>query len=135
MMWHAPVLSLLRESGLFREVRMEGAKVRATLGDNRFLDIHFDPESRSYSYAFIDLSLSHAGDKRLFGWDDFPHIGDAALAGLSDYPHHFQRRGSDGRWQFSPSEFRGEIDAEIVKVIEFVRRFLANEAKGATDNA
>ncbi len=110
MIWHAPVLSLLRESGLFREVRMEGAKVRATLGDNRFLDIHFDPESRSYSYAFIDLSLSHAGDQRLFGWVDFPHRGDAALAGLSDYPpHHFQRRGSDGRWQLSRQNFAGRL--------------------------
>jgi len=65
--WHASVIRILRESGLFMEVKLTGGKVRAILGATKFLDVHFDPTSKSYSYAVIDLALPYAGDKRLFG--------------------------------------------------------------------
>ncbi len=122
--WYAPVIRILRQSGLFTEVHLQGGKVRAVLSDSRFLDIHFDPTTSSYSYALIDLTLTYAGDKRLFGWDDFPHPDQPALHALSSHPHHFQERLSDGRWQFSASPFRGNVEKEIVEVLKVMRRRL-----------
>ncbi len=81
-LWHAGVMRLLRESGLFVNVQLSGGKVRALLSETRFLDIHFDPTSRSYSYALIDLTLFYPGDKRILGWDDYPHPGALDLAKL-----------------------------------------------------
>ncbi len=129
MIWHTAVLHLLRQSGLFTEVQLTGAKVRASLSATRFLDIHFDPTSKSYSYALIDLSLPYEGDKRLFGWDDYPHVGDEIFAKLPSYPHHFQERASDGKWIFSESEFRGEIESEIAAVIDYLRDYLKRTEK------
>lgn len=88
--WHAQIIRVLRESGLFSEVQPIGAKVRAFLSPTLFLDIHFDPTTQSYSYAVIDLRLLQAGDKRLFGWDDFPHPDYEPLIRLASYPHLFQ---------------------------------------------
>lgn len=58
-LWHVGVMRLLRESGLFTGVQLSGGKVRALISETRFLDIHFDPNSRSYSYALDrpDLTL------------------------------------------------------------------------------
>lgn len=53
-MWHKSVLRQLHQSGLFREVILAGAKVRASLSETVFLDIHYDPTSGGYSYALID---------------------------------------------------------------------------------
>ena len=100
MVWHAIVVRLLLDSGLFSEVSLIGGKVRAKVDLTRYLDIHFDPTTRSYSYALIDLSLSYPGDKRRFGWDDYPHPGDLEMAQLTSYPHHYQERLPDGRWRF-----------------------------------
>ncbi|OGO73878.1 MAG: hypothetical protein COS37_04020 [Anaerolineae bacterium CG03_land_8_20_14_0_80_58_20] len=122
--WHASIVRILRESGLFSNVELMGGKVRAFLNLTQFLDIHFDPTTTSYSYAVIDLTLSHAGDKRLFGWDDFPHPDYAALTSLASYPHHFQERLPDGKWQFSESAFRGDIENEIEEVIRFTENRL-----------
>jgi len=66
MLWHKVVLRRLEASGLFSEVGLVGAKVRAVIDEARFLDIHYDPTTKSYSYALIDLGLPYAGDKRLF---------------------------------------------------------------------
>ena len=120
--WHASIIRILRESGLFLEVKLAGGKVRAILGATRFLDIHFDPTSKSYSYAVINLTLPYAGDKRLFGWDDFPHPDYEALTSLTSYPHHFQERLSNGTWQFSESSFHGDVENEIHEVISFIRQ-------------
>ncbi len=125
--WHVSIVRILRESGLFKEVQLMGGKVRAFLSQTRFLDIHFDPTTNSYSYALIDLTLSYAGDKRLFGWDDFPHPDYAALTTLESYPHHFQERLPDGSWQFSESTFRGDVENEISQVIEMVRQRASGE--------
>lgn len=125
--WHASVVRILRESGLFSEVQLVGGKVRAFLSQIRFLDIHFDPTTNSYSYALIDLTLSHPGDKRLLGWDDFPHPDHIALTNLKSYPHHFQERLADGEWQFRESTFRGDVDNEIREVIEIIRRRTSGE--------
>ncbi|MCC6301046.1 MAG: hypothetical protein IT314_17290 [Anaerolineales bacterium] len=119
--WHAAVVRVLRESGLFANVQLIGGKVRAFLSATRFLDIHFDPTTNSYSYALIDIALSYEGDKRLFGWDDFPHPDYEAVTRLKSYPHHFQERNPDGTWQFSESSFRGDIENEIKEVVEVVR--------------
>ena len=50
MLWHKSVLKQLRESGLFTEVSLTGAKVRAVVDEARFLDIYYDPTTKSYSY-------------------------------------------------------------------------------------
>lgn len=125
--WHASIVRILRVSGLFSDVQLVGGKVRAFLNQTRFLDIHFDPITDSYSYAVIDLTLSYAGDKRLFGWDDFPHPDYAALASLKSYPHHFQERLADGTWQFSESTFRGDVENEVHNVIETIRQRASDE--------
>ena len=121
--WHAPIIRTLRLSGLFIDVQLSGGKVRAFLSQTRFLDIHYDPVSSSYSYALIDLTLPYPGDKRLFGWDDFPHPDYAALAEMKSYPHHFQERLPDGTWQFSESTFRGEIETDIKQVLNVIRQY------------
>lgn len=125
--WHASIIRILRDSGLFSDVQLTGGKVRAFLSATRILDIHFDPTTQSYSYALIDLTLPYAGDKRLFGWDDFPHPGYDVLTGLKSYPHHFQERLRDGAWQFSESTFRGDVEGEIGEVIEIVRQRTSGE--------
>jgi len=126
--WHASIVRILRESGLFSNVQLAGGKVRAFLSQTRFLDIHFDPTTNSYSYALIDLTLPYAGDKRLFGWDDYPHQDYAALQSLKSYPHHFQERLPNGEWKFSESTFRGDVENEIREVVEVVRQHTSSEA-------
>jgi len=124
MVWYKTVIEKLRASGLFREVNLVGAKVRASLDESRFLDIHFDPTTRSYSYALINLGLAYPGDKRLFGWDDYPHEGVVQIQDLESYPHHFQRRAKDGDWIFEDSPMRGHIEQEIDAVIAMVNAYL-----------
>jgi len=123
-LWHIAVIRQLERSGLFTEVQLSGGKIRAQLTETRFLDIHYDPTTRSYSYALIDLALPYPGDKRLFGWDDYPHPGHADLLALPGYPHHFQERLPDGKWQFSETEFRGEIEQEIRAVLKVIKKRL-----------
>jgi len=124
MVWYKEIIEKLRASGLFSEVRPLGAKLRASLDETRFLDIHFDPTTRSYSCALIDLGLPYPGDKRLFGWDDYPHEGVVEMQQLESYPHHFQRRAEDGSWIFEASPMRGDILHEIDTVIAVVRAYL-----------
>lgn len=124
MVWHQVVLRRLETSRLFGEVGLVGAKVRAAIDEARFLDIHYDPTTESYSYALIDLGLPYAGDKRLFGWDDYPHEGVIEIEKLKSYPHHFQRRAEDGSWIFEASPMRGDIEHEIDIVIAVVRAYL-----------
>jgi len=50
--------------------------------ETTFLDIHHDPVSKGYSYALIDLKLPYPGDKRVFGWDDYPHEGIKEIKSL-----------------------------------------------------
>ena len=113
-----------RESTLFTSVQLSGGKVRAYLSETRFLDIHFDPTSHSYSYALVDLTLPYPGDKRLFGWDDYPHPGIIELADLPSAPHHFQERLPDGKWHFSESAFRGQVEQDVVEVLALVRQYV-----------
>lgn len=124
MTWHKAVIVKLEASGMFRSVNLVGGKVRASLDAARFLDIHFDPKTRSYSYALIDLTLPFPGDKRVFGWDDYPHEGIAELRQLATHPHHFQRRASDGKWIFEPSPMRGDITLEIALVVATIEKYL-----------
>jgi len=63
-LWHTGVIRLLRESGLFVSVQLSGGKVRASLSEARFLDIHFDPTTQSYSYALIDLTLPYPTEEK-----------------------------------------------------------------------
>lgn len=124
MTWHKPVVEKLQASGLFREVNLVGAKVRATLDESRFVDIHFSPVTQSYSYALIDVALPHPGDKRVFGWDDYPHEGVPAIKQLDSFPHHFQRRAENGSWIFESSPMRGDVEDEIDTVIAAVKAYL-----------
>jgi len=130
MVWYTAAIQLLRDSGLFRDVQIQGAKVRAMLDETRFLDIHFDPTTGSYSYALIDLSLPYPGDKRLFGWDDFPHPGNQSLHELASFPHHFQWRDADGNWLFIETSFCGNIEADIPTVLEYLRNFVTSDDPG-----
>ncbi len=123
-LWHAGVMRLLRESDLFVSVQLSGGKVRALLSETRFVDIHFDPTSRSYSYALIDLTLSYPGDKRILGWDDYPHPGWPDMEKLASSPHHFQERLADGSWEFAESTFRGEIENELPVVLAVISDYL-----------
>ena len=120
-LWHTGVMRLLRESGLFINVQLSGGKVRALLSETLFLDIYIDQTSGSYSYALIDLTLPYHGDRRIFGWDDYPHPGEPTLTSLASYPHHFQIHHADGRWQFVESDFRGDIQQEILVVLASLR--------------
>jgi hypothetical protein len=124
MAWYAPILYKLQDSGLFSKVYLAGGKVRAEIDTSRFLDIHFDPKSGSYSYALIDLTIPSPGDKRLWGWDDFPHPGYPALQKLSSYPHHFQERTPEGEWRFTESSFRGHPEVDIDTILETLSRYL-----------
>ncbi len=124
MVWHRHVLRLLRESGLFAEVILIGAKVRAYLSETMFLDVHFDPTTRSYSYALIDLTSPYPGDKRILGWDDYPHEGVEAIRQLRSYPHHFQRGGAGGQWLFEESEMCGHVEQEVELVLERIKMYL-----------
>ena len=114
----------LRESGLFTEVSLVGAKVRASLSETLFLDLHFDPTTKSYSYALIDLMSPYPGDKRILGWDDYPHEGIESIRRLSSYPHHFQKRAASGEWLFEESQMRGDIEQEIGLVVNAVKTYL-----------
>ena len=135
MIWYKPVIEKLRASRLCSDVSLVGGKVRATLDDTRFLDIHFDPLTQSYSYALIDLKLPYPGDKRLFGWDDYPHEGVMEIRQLESYPHHFQRRAEEGRWVFEASPMRGDIEHEIDMVIATVKAYLWDDPEMDVYNA
>jgi hypothetical protein len=124
MIWHGIVREKLRASGLFVEVSLIGAKVRATLSETLFLDIHYDPTTGSYSYALIDLTLPYPGDKRVLGWDDYPHEAIEAIRQLSSHPHHFQRRTPSGGWLFEASAMRGDIEREMDLVLDMLKRHL-----------
>ena len=124
MVWYKGVIEKLRASGLFNEANLVGTKVRASLDETRFVDIHFDPTTQSYSYALVDLGLPYPGDKRLFGWDDYPHETVIEIQRLESYPHHFQRRAEVGSWIFEASPMRGDIEHEIDLVIAIVRAYL-----------
>jgi hypothetical protein len=124
MIWHRAVLLKLEASDLFRRVDLVGAKVRASVDGTRFLDVHYDPTTSSYSYAFVDIRLAYAGDKRLFGWDDYPHEGVTEIEQLGSYPHHFQYRAADGSWVFEASPMRGQVVEEMDVVIAVVRERL-----------
>jgi hypothetical protein len=124
MIWHRAVLLKLEASGLFRRVDLVGAKVRAIVDATRFLDVHYDPTTSGYSYAFVDMKLSYPGDKRLFGWDDYPHEGVTGIEQLGSYPHHFQYRAADGSWVFEASPMRGQVVEEMDVVIAVVRERL-----------
>ena len=117
MAWHKSILDRLTDTGLFAQVALVGGKVRATIDDTRFLDIHFDPRTRSYLYALIDLTLPYAGDKRLSGWDDYPHEGVEAFRLIASYPHHFQSRSAKGDWIFEESPMRGDLPSEVSVVL------------------
>lgn len=122
--WHKGIVEKLQSSGLFTQVSLQGAKVRASVDDTRFLDMHFDPTTRSYSYSLVDLRLPYSGDKRLFGWDDYPHERVAEIKQLESYPHHFHKRAEDGGWIFEVSPMHGDIELEVDTVIAAVRAYL-----------
>ena len=122
--WYKEVIDKLLASGLFSDVSLLGAKVRASLDESRFLNVHYDPTSQSYSYALIDLELPYGGDRRLFGWDDYPHEGVAELQALESYPHHFQQRAKHGGWIFEASPMRGDVQVEIEAVIAALQEHL-----------
>ena len=85
MIWYRAVTQKLIASGLFTECTVIGAKIRALITETLFLDIYYDPRTRSYSYGLIDLELPYEGDKRIFGWDDYPHEGVEELKKLKSY--------------------------------------------------
>lgn len=118
--WYRIVVQALDAGDLFIEISLIGSKVRAGVDVTRFLDIHDDPTSRSYSSAFIDLELPYPGDKRLFGWDDYPHEGVSEIEQLASYPHHFHRRAEDGSWIFEAASTRGDLAHDLDEVIDVV---------------
>jgi len=121
--WYRVVRTKLENAEIFAEVEVIGAKVRGWIKEELYLDIYHDPTSGSYSYALIDRTLSYPGDKRLFGWDDYPHEGVEEIKRLKSYPHHFQRREGE-RWVFEESPMRGDVKMEVELVIDKVKRFL-----------
>ena len=126
MSWYNRVIDKLNKAKIFSKVEVVGAKIRATVDEDRFLDIYFDPTTGSYSYALIDLRLPFPGDKRAFGWDDYPHEHTPEIKKLRGHPHHFQRRASKFRpeWIFEESPLRGNVEREISIVIQEVRHYL-----------
>ncbi|HOQ97529.1 MAG TPA: hypothetical protein PLJ35_01755 [Anaerolineae bacterium] len=135
MIWHRIAGDRLRDSGLFRDVCVHGAKVRATLDPACFVDVPYDPTTGSYSYALIDLRLPWPGDKRLLGWDDYPHEGITEIEALPGYPHHFQRRAADGAWVYEPSPMRGEIGSDMDFLIQAICAYLQSSCRCAWSHA
>ncbi len=105
---------------------MVGAKVRAMISDTVFLEIYYDPTTKSYSYGLVDLKLPHKGDKRVFGWDDYPHEGVEEITSLKTHPHHFQHREGD-KWIFKESPMHGNITKEIDIVLKTVLEYLKDK--------
>ncbi len=123
MPWYRDVKKKLEESGIFLEVKVVGAKIRAFVSETLFLEIYYDPTTGSYSYGLVDLTLPWEGDKRVIGWDDYPHEKVDEIRNLDSYPHHFQKRtGKD--WLFEESPMRGRVVEEIDIVIEAVKKYL-----------
>lgn len=69
------------------------------------------------------LTLPYPGDKRVFGWDDYPHENVPKIKRLKSFPHHFQKR-SQGGWIFEESPMRGDVEGEIDLVIKAVKDHL-----------
>ena len=123
MIWYREVIQKLNATGIFKECLVIGTKVRATISETMFLDIYYDPTTKSYSYGLVDLELPYKGDKRIFGWDDYPHEGVEKMKKLKSYPHHFQSRKGD-KWVFEESPMRGDIIKDIEVVIKTVSEYL-----------
>ena len=127
MIWYRTVLQRqgrVRRPAPTRRGQPGGPQGASHCRCSRFLDIHYDPATQSHSYAFIDLALPYPGDKRLFGWDDYPHEGVTEIEQLESHPHHFHRRAEDGNWVFGASPMRGDIAHEMEPVIAVVRDHL-----------
>jgi len=123
MIWYQEVIQRLNVTELFKECQIIGAKVRAMINETMFLDVYYDPTTKSYSYSLIDLELPYKGDKRIFGWDDYPHEGVEEMKKLKSYPHHFQSRRDD-KWTFEESPMRGDIRQDIEVVIRTIAEYL-----------
>ncbi|MFQ6015817.1 MAG: hypothetical protein ACE5NP_10280 [Anaerolineae bacterium] len=54
MSWYRVVVEKLEQAAIFEKVSIVGAKVRASIDETTFLDIHYDPVTGSYSYALIE---------------------------------------------------------------------------------
>lgn len=128
MSWYRGVIEKLEVSGIFADVEVIGAKVRGIIKKDLYLDIYYDPKTCSYSYALIDRALPFPGDKRVFGWDDYPHENVNEIKELESYPHHFQKRkkGQKG-WTWQESQMRGELPEELDVVIDEIKSYLKLE--------
>ena len=73
--------------------------------------------------ALIDQTLPYPGDKRVFGWDDYPHKNVPEIKQLESFPHHFQKRNKEG-WIFEESPMRGNVKGEMDLVIKMVKEYL-----------
>lgn len=123
MIWYRIVKQKLEACGVFRGVSIIGAKIRANVDDTVFLEMYFDPCTKSYSYGLVDLSLPYPDDKRVLGWDDYPHEGVKDIKHLKNYPHHFQQRVKN-KWVFEESPMRGNIEKETDIVIKVIMGYL-----------
>ena len=126
--WYQQVRTRLESSGIFVRIEVIGAKVRAFIREELYVDIYYDPTTSSYSYALIDQTLPDPGDKRVFGWDDYPHESVPEIKRMKSYPHHFQKR-SQGRWIFEESSMRGDVKREMYFVIKAVKDHLCEETR------
>ena len=124
MAWHGEVRAKLKKYGVFKDVMVTGAKIRAVIDENRFLEIYFDPTTKSYSYGLVHLRLPYPSDKRIFGWDDYPHESVKEIRKLKSYPHHFQHR-KDDEWTFEESPMKGDVVNEVDKIMKVVLKYLA----------
>ena len=127
MSWYKAVVDKLRQSGIFKDVRIIGVKIRASIDETTFLDMYYDPTTHNYSYALIDLKLTYPGDKRVFGWDDYPHEGVKEIENLRSYPHHFQIRKKDGTWLFKESNIRGNIEIEVDIIVRMIKKYMCKD--------
>ena len=126
--WYQQVRTRLESSAIFVRIEVIGAKVRAFIREELYVDIYYDPTTSSYSYALIDQTLPDPGDKRVFGWDDYPHENVPEIKRMKSYPHHFQKR-SQGGWIFEESSMRGDIKREMDFVIKTVKDHLCKETR------
>lgn len=126
MSWHRRVREKLKKYNVFKEVSVIGVKIRGVIDENRFLEIYFDPNTKSYSYGLVDLRLPYPGDKRVLGWDDYPHEGIEEIGKLRSYPHHFQRR-KDDEWVFQESPMSGDVVNEVDKIMKVVLKYVAKK--------
>ena len=70
--WYQQVRTRLDSSGIFVRIEVIGAKVRAFIREELYVDIYYDPTTSSYSYALIDQTKLRLIQMYIMGSQSLP---------------------------------------------------------------